>query len=108
VPRVNTKEAHLFISELQPFSSNGALTGDFDKVGDYVVKSYTTPIFVFQTEERKAFLNCERYSVTTSRHQGQVRQAIAKMDNITALEYLHEKEEFERLTGYHIRQGRLS
>lgn len=108
MPRVNTREAHLFIAELQPFSSNGAIYGEFDKLGDYVVKSYTTPIFIYQTQTGKAFVNCERYSNTTSKHQSQVRLAVGKMDNITALEYLHEKEEFERLTGYHIRQGRLS
>ena len=108
MPRINTRTAHEFIRALLPFSSNGAISGDFEKSGEYVVKSYTTPIMIFDPETRKAFINCQRYSNTTSKHQGQVRRAIGEMPHLSAVEWLHEKEEFETATGYHIRQGRIS
>jgi hypothetical protein len=79
MPRINTRNAYELISELRPFTSNGAISADFDQAGNYVVRSYSTAIAVLYPEENRAVMNEARYSVTTSKHQTQTRIGISRL-----------------------------
>ena len=57
MPRINTRNAYELISELRPFTSNGAISADFDQEGNYVIKSYSTAIAVLYPEENRAVMN---------------------------------------------------
>jgi len=78
MPRINTRNADEYISELKPFTSNGAISADWDEAGAYVVKSYSTAIAVIYPDDNRAILNTARYSATTSRHQQEARIGAAK------------------------------
>lgn len=98
--RINTTAAHAAIATLQPFTSNGAISAEFDG-GAYVVKSYATAIAVLYPEEGRAVLNWASYSVTTSKHQAQAARGIAALGLIT--EKLSDPEAFSQATGYRAR-----
>jgi hypothetical protein len=55
----------------------------FNWQSEFVVVSYSTPIAYIRRDCTKAYLNVKKYSVTTSKQQTYVRQALAK------LRYLH-------------------
>jgi hypothetical protein len=105
--RISTKDGSSAIQDLQAFSSNGALSGQFDREGAYIVRSYNTPILIVSPDGRTAYLNEVRYSVTTSKHQGIARSGVAKMESVQ-IERLDDPEEFETRTGYRVRLGRIS
>lgn len=98
--RINTNAAHAAIAILQPFTSNGAISAEFDG-GAYVVKSYSTAIAVLYPEEGRAVLNLASYSVTTSRHQAQAARGIAALG--LATERLSDPDVFTQATGYRAR-----
>lgn len=101
MPRINTRDAGEYVASLQPFTSNGAISAEFDEAGNYVVKSYSTAIAVLYPDEQRATLNTAKYSVTTSKHQGEA------LHGAMTLGYTIEKEEdpaaFEIATGYRAR-----
>lgn len=98
----STRNAADLISKRQPFATSGALSGatpgatlshwDLGRLPrdpanaimidhlsgslDYIVYSYGTPIAWHRTDTGWTVPDV-RYSVTTSRHQGVVRQAVA-------------------------------
>jgi hypothetical protein len=101
MPRINTRDADEFIGSLKPFTSNGAISGDWDEQGAYVVKSYSTAIAVLYPDEARAVMNEAKYSVTTSKHQTQARIGIGRLG------YVMTKQEdaaaFEIATGHRAR-----
>ncbi len=101
MPRINTRNAYELIGELQPFTSNGAISADFDQAGNYVVRSYSTAIAVLYPDEARAVMNEAKYSVTTSKHQTQARIGIDRLG------YVMTKQEdpaaFEIATGHRAR-----
>ena len=102
MPRVNTRESRNQIACLTPFTSNGAITGYQDQ-GNYVVRSYATPIMVINQGERIAYYNDTRYSVTTSRHQTECRMALDELERDGyQIERIDDRQEFETLTGYQV------
>ena len=60
------------LQTLTPFKGN-SMSGDWDE-DTFVVYSYRT-IIATSTREGHAWATPERYSVTTSKHQGYVRRA---------------------------------
>lgn len=73
---ITTRNAYLAIRACRPFKA-GALRGYFDPAaGTYVVKSYAATIAEHRYGEGWT-VNDEKYSVTTSRHQHQVRLALS-------------------------------
>ena len=100
MPRINTRQADQFIAELKPFTSNGAISADFEG-GAYVVKSYSTAIAVLYPEEGRAVLNWAAYSVTTSKHQAQAARGIAALG--LATQKLTDPDAFSQATGYRAR-----
>lgn len=101
MPRINTRHADKFIAELKPFTSNGAISADFDGEGNYVVKSYSTAIAVLYPETRTAILNSAKYSVTTSKHQTEARHGVNSL-GFARLEF-DNPEAFTEATGYRAR-----
>lgn len=99
MPRTNTRQAAEFIAELKPFTTNGALSGEW-RGNDYLVLSYTTPIAAVNPDAGTAYLNSARYSVTTSNHQGRAGYGLRDLNPETVTD----PAEFTRLTGYHVRQ----
>lgn len=101
MPRTSTKMAPEFIGALAPFTTNGALAGDYDGAGNYVVKSYSTAIAVVSPAEGTAILNTARYSVTTSTHQNITEQATETLalDGYQIVR-TPSPEVFTELTGY--------
>jgi hypothetical protein len=79
MPRINTREAADFIAALQPFTSNGAISGDYDEAGAFVVRSYSSAIAVIYPDQGRAVLNSAKYSVTTSKHQGSARYGVSRL-----------------------------
>lgn len=100
MPRINTREADAFISELKPFTSNGAISAELDGAA-YVVRSYSTAIAVLYPNNRRAILNAARYSNTTSRHQAEARAGVAALGY--AVTELTDPEAFTQATGYRAR-----
>ena len=98
--RINTNAAHAAIATLQPFTSNGAISADFDG-GAYVVKSYSTAIAVLYPEEGRALLNSASYSVTTSKHQAQAARGVAALGY--SAEKIDNPDAFTQATGYRAR-----
>ena len=98
--RINTTAAHAAIATLQPFTSNGAISADFDG-GAYVVKSYSTAIAVLYPAEGRAVLNWATYSVTTSKHQAQTARGIAALGY--SAEKINNPDTFTETTGYRAR-----
>ena len=101
MPRINTRQADEYIAALQPFTSNGAISADWDEAGAYVVKSYSTAIAVIYPDEQRAILNTARYSATTSRHQQEARIGAAKQG--TAICEISDPAAFEIATGHRAR-----
>lgn len=75
MPRVTTREASQEIRQLRDFTTNGSLKGAWQN-GAYVVTSYSTAIAHIDPTAGVAYLNRQRYSVTTSRHQGVTGYAV--------------------------------
>lgn len=90
--RYTTNEIHLPISKLQGFTSSGSVRGEWlnPERTIYGVYSYQTLIVAVFKDLGKAFVNRNKYSVTTSRHQSRIRYGVSKLgyqvDNITASE----------------------
>jgi len=101
MPRINTRHADEYISQLKPFTSNGAISADFDQRGAYVVKSYGTAIAVIYPDQARAIINGAKYSVTTSKHQTEVRQGTSKLGY--AVETIDNPDTFTALTGHRAR-----
>jgi len=71
----NYKECVKHIADLTPFRSN-SLHGVMTATGFFVV-SYNTTIAFIKPDFSVAALNVQKYSVTTSKQQTYVKQAIA-------------------------------
>ena len=71
---ITTRNAHVAIAARRPFKA-GALKGEAHPDGTYTVHSYRAQIALYKPEHGWS-VNEERYSVTTSRHQSQVRRAV--------------------------------
>lgn len=88
--RYTTPEIHIPISQLQGFTSSGSVRGEWldPERTIYGVYSYQTLMVAVFKDLGKAFVNRNRYSVTTSRHQSRIRYGVSKLgylvDNITA------------------------
>lgn len=70
--RVTNRCAKEFVDARKPFMGSN-LCGIVTQIGEtqqYVVYSYTTPMYVY--EDGEEFVNKERYSVTTSKHMTQI------------------------------------
>ena len=89
----NYKDAVGHIATRTPFKSN-SLSGHNDGSGRFIVLSYHTPIAVINLPYFKVELDVHKYSVTTSRHQNLIRQAVAE---IVALNPAVEILEHDRL-----------
>lgn len=100
MPRVTNREAAAMIAQLKPFTSNGAISADYDG-GHYVVKSYSTAVAVIYPDDRRAILNTARYSVTTSKHQGITALGVSRLGYEE--EAIDNPEQFTTLTGYRAR-----
>jgi hypothetical protein len=99
--RISTERAVDFIAALEPFTTNGALSAEFDELGAYVVKSYSTAVAVILPHARHAILNGARYSRTTSGHQHAARLGVARLGyQVTERT---EPEAFLALTGHRAR-----
>ncbi len=101
MPRINTRDADEFIASLKPFTSNGAISADWDDQGAYVVKSYSTAIAVLYPDEQRATLNTAKYSHTTTRHQYEARTGISRLAYTITEET--DPTAFEISTGHHAR-----
>lgn len=101
MPRINTRHADEYISQLKPFTSNGAISADFDGEGNYVVKSYSTAIAVLYPDQSRAVINGATYSVTTSKHQTEVRQGVGDLGY--AVETIDDPDTFTARTGHRAR-----
>jgi len=101
MPRINTRDAAEYVADLAPFTSNGAISADWDNAGAYVVKSYSTAIAVIYPDERRAVLNGARYSATTTQHQHHARGGARYL----GFEIIEEDNPatFESVTGYRAR-----
>lgn len=87
MPRVSTQKANREIAEFRNFSTNGALGGNWEG-SEYVVTSYRTAIARVNPSQGVAVLNNQKYSVTTSRHQGQTRYGISQLAEKLGLEVI--------------------
>lgn len=85
MPRVSTREASGQIRNLQPFTTNGSLRGEWQH-GAYVVTSYQTDIAEINPTAGTAILNGQKYSSTTSRHQAVVRLGVHYLGEAMPLE----------------------
>lgn len=83
--RITTRQASEKIRNLQPFTTNGSLRGDWQG-NAYVVTSYSTAIAHIDPSEGVALLNGQRYSVTTSKHQSQTRLGVHYLSEAMPLE----------------------
>ena len=72
------KQAVNLIATLQPVEGNSLHSKDTDKF--YIVYSYGEhfPLAAFNYTEKLWYLNTDKYSATTSRHQSIVKQALHK------------------------------
>lgn len=90
--RYTTPEIHIPISQLKGFTSSGSVRGEWldPERTIYGVYSYQTLMVAVFKDLGKAFLNRNRYSVTTSKHQSKIRVGVSRLgyqvDNITAEE----------------------
>jgi hypothetical protein len=83
--RVTTRQASEQIRNLQPFTTNGSLRGDWQG-GAYVVTSYSTAIAHIDPTEGVALLNGQKYSKTTTTHQHQARIGVHYLGETMPLE----------------------
>jgi hypothetical protein len=90
--RYNTRNIDIPISQLKGFTSSGSVKGEWldPERTIYGVYSYQTLMVAVFKDLGKAFVNRNRYSVTTSKHQRNIRYGVSKLgylvDNITAEE----------------------
>lgn len=90
--RYTTPEIHIPISQLKGFTSSGSVRGEWldPERTIYGVYSYQTLMVAVFKDLGKAFMNRNRYSVTTSKHQTKIAIGVSKLgylvDNITAEE----------------------
>ena len=78
--RINQRQAVEAIRNKEKFKA-GALSGGWsDSASQYVVKSYDVILATFLWISGKWYVDNQRYSVTTSRHQSIVRQAIGEAE----------------------------
>jgi|694.fasta_scaffold48789_11 hypothetical protein len=101
MPRINTRDAGEYVASLQPFTSNGAIRGDWDDNGAFVVWSYASAIAAIYPNEQRATINAAKYSVTTSKHQHETRNGLAKLGYTIQEET--DPAAFEIKTGYRAR-----
>ena len=73
----NYKECVKHIADLTPFRSN-SLYG-YNGATGFLVVSYNTSIASIKPDFSQAILNVQKYSVTTSKQQTYVKQAIARI-----------------------------
>ena len=80
--KTTLKQVPALVSERKAFNCNGTLFALIDN-DKYVVYSYGQhfPVAVYQSNTW--FVNKDKYSVTTSKHQGKVKQGISDL-----IEYL--------------------
>jgi hypothetical protein len=73
----NYKDSVRHMASLESFRSNSM----FGQMGNatYIVFSYSTAIAYIARDCSRAFVNVHKYSVTTSKHQTYVRQAIKEL-----------------------------
>jgi len=101
MPRINTRQAAEYVAELQPFTSNGAISGDW--IGeDFVVKSYSTAIAVLYPEQHRAVINWSKYSATTSKHQALTASGIGRLLDWEVIK-TDNPDTFTELTGHRAR-----
>ena len=96
--RYNTKEAATAIVKLQPFTTNGSLSGMIIS-GNLAVFSYAEPIACFDPEKKRVHLNERKYSVTTGRHQTQTREAAEQLKAQGWDVDVWDAKQFEDVTG---------
>jgi hypothetical protein len=101
MPRINTRQADEYIAALQPFTSNGAIRGDWDDNGAFVVWSYASAIAAIYPDEQRAILNSAKYSATTSRHQHEARHGVRTLGYVITEET--DPAVFEIATGHRAR-----
>lgn len=88
--RYSTPEIHIPIKQLKAFTSSGAVRGEWLNPEKTIlgIYSYQTLMAAIFKETKRAFINRNKYSVTTSKHQGKIRFGISQggylVDNITA------------------------
>ena len=86
IKRVNNDGIPTAVYRMETFANSGSTCSGGRKGHLYIVKSYNTPIFAFDDNDKMWYENGEKYSVTTSRHQNAVRAAIAKMERVVLCE----------------------
>ena len=101
MPRINTREAADYVAQLQPFTSNGAISGDWWE-DNYVVKSYSTAIAVLYPEQQRAVINWSKYSATTSKHQSLAARGIGRLLDWEVVK-TDNPDTFTELTGHRAR-----
>lgn len=74
--KTTLKQAVNLIATLQPVKGNSLYSKDTDKF--YIVYSYGEPfpLAAYDYDNKLWYLNTDKYSVTTSRHQSIVKKAL--------------------------------
>jgi hypothetical protein len=95
--RYTTREIRIPIAQAKAFTSSGAVKGEWLNPEKTIlgIYSYQTLMAVILKETGKALVNRNRYSVTTSKHQSNIRLGISKGEYQT--EHLTADEIAERL-----------
>lgn len=80
--KTTLKQAVNLIATLQPVKGNSLYSKDTNKF--YIVYSYDEhfPIAAYDYDNKLWYLNTDKYSSTTSRHQSIVRQALHGAERI--------------------------
>lgn len=76
------KQAVNLITTLQPVKGNSLYSQDTNKF--YIVYSYGAhfPLAAYDYDNKLWYINIDKYSVTTSRHQSIVKQALCSDERI--------------------------
>jgi hypothetical protein len=77
--RINQRQAVEAIRNKEEFKAGALVGGCPSAASQYVVKSYDVILATFLWVSGKWYVDNQRYSVTTSRHQSIVRQAIGEV-----------------------------
>ena len=74
-PRCNNKDMHRYVTYRDPFTNNNETAFGVLERGVYVAYSYGYhfPMYVYDQKTQQWFGNSEKYSSTTTRHQGGAR-----------------------------------
>lgn len=98
--KTTTRNASRAISNLESFSTGGAMEG-FSDTSTYRVYSYATMICeAYPNDPRKiAFFDNAKYSVTTSRHQNEIKRGL--LDAGFELLYYYNWQQFLSLVNEH-------